>query len=671
MKKLHRFLCGVVALACTASVVQAQQLDGQASALASEQSPSHELRPDLIAPQYTAQAVTGDTFAYIDFSDGLNGWTFVRTNPDSVLLWEYELNPDLSADNGDTRYEDFNSPTVDNGFMWLDYRKYLIDIGYVIGSPPYPQLVQTAISPVLDLSALDLSESYALGFYSYQSTLNIRNCRVEIRDLRGTVSDQVIWTTLDEIARPNTISPAQEFANIPSDFYGLDSVQFLFVYDADFYGWAVDDIYITQRPRSDGAITDFYARAPNVSTPATEASAYPLAFVADVMNNGGADQAMRLAVTIENLSDEVLFTDTLEYAPIMSDSLEENRVFPSSFPMPTQLGVYEGRYDLITTLPEADITPDDNSVSFLFEVTDGLYSRSGNENDGGVRPSADNEEYGSSNLYLTPSLVNGDTVMITEVSFRAVPRDFTDNDEGFLELKVYGWRGDLNGDGAPSFDDDPSDPDVELVELSLIEFTVDATWGDSTIVAAPTEDGDPIMLPLDEDYIGFAVALDYFPQSGGTNDDNRFFTGQVDFSGGAYTLATDSLGAPIYLSTLRVPDNPTLTYGYFTNRTPFLDARINVPGVSSTKSLPAGALRLSPNPTDTRLFMDVTLSEASNGMTQLRVINSLGQPVIEQRLPVVGERRLELSTADLSPGMYYLLLKTADGRRAMRPFVKR
>lgn len=660
----------------TVAVAQSQETS-QRESLALEASPFDDQFDRVRTVITNSAAVVADSFYYEGFANGLAGWTFVNTNPDTVQIWEYETNPDLSADNGDLRYQVFMSPSVDNGFLWFDYRKYIQDAGIPIGEPPYPNLNQTAASPYIDMSNVPASGKYALQFYSYQPTLNIRDCRVVVRQGTDVTSDVIIWNALDDVARPNVATQSQQLVSFPQQFIGQDSVQLLFIHEGDFYGWAVDDIVLTQLPEIEPQVNDFAAVAPNVITPTSQAPGFDLAFIVDVQNNGAETITPRIAVVVADAMNNVVYTDTLQYPEIMTDSLDENRVFPMTAPMPTEAGDYTVTYSALLDRIDEDPNLDNNSVTYGFSVVDGLYSKTGGQALSAIRPSADNEQFGGSNIYYAPVWADeGGELTVDSITFAVQYANFTGSDEGFLELKVYGFRGDLNNDGSPAFGDDPGVDTTEMVELSLLEYEINADEPDlpsnAFITVAASEDGS-VVIPNDEDYIGFAVGYEYFPAAGGDNDDNVFRFFGNDLLGGGYSLAADSLGFEFFEGTLNIPSRSDLNiFGYFTGSINLFDAEISYSPVGTDEVvLPEAAFAVMPNPASSEFTLNFDFGNAAQ-TAHFEVINAIGERVAQFTRNVAAKGSFTYPTQGMNNGLYYITVRTEDNQTATRRvFVKR
>ncbi len=659
MQTFTRTLLFVLVAFGLSSAMQAQESIAPKQ-LSNEQSTSAELRTPP-APQ--ASLMMADTFYYEDFGDGIADWTFINTNPDSVQIWEYETNPDLSADNGDTRYQTLASPSVGNGFLWFDYRKYIQDAGIMIGQPPYPQLVGTAISPYLDWSGFDQNGKYALNFYSYQPTLNITNCRVDIR--RPGLPDATVWSAFQDVARPDVAPQLSPLGAIPADFIGRDSVQIVIVHDGDFYGWALDDILVTALPPIEVQTNDFIAIAPNFETPTAFAAGTAMSFVADIQNNGAETLDLKLAITIADSNSAVVYTDTLLYEGIPTDSLAENMAFPMTAPVPTEIGAYTGTYELFTDRIDEDVDLTNNAQSFSFFVTENSFSK-GNTGVRTVDCCADDQDFSSGNIYNVPDIAAGDSLFIDDITFAISYSGFTDDDEGIVEVKTYGFRGDLNQDTAPNYGD-ITDPDAELVELSFSFFTIDTTSlslpSDAFITVPANEDGSSVYVP--SEFSAFAVQVDYFV-SNDAGADNNFSIYGPDLSYSGASLAADSTGNPSISQLLVVPGRSIDTYGYFTGVSPTIDASVRINTVVSVETtlLQTDQFDVRPNPATTQFAIDFDFGTSVNA--QFEIINAVGQTVSAFNRDGLSSGAITVPTQGMNNGLYYVKVRTDDGQTATR-----
>ncbi|MFK8055674.1 MAG: T9SS type A sorting domain-containing protein [Saprospiraceae bacterium] len=633
--------------------------------------PDHESHQLPKAELYNAPVASplsimlGDTLFYEDFDGGAVNWTFENIDPDSTQVWEWTNDDSLSRASGDTRWSNFEAPTVDNGFLWFDYRQYLIENGIPIAQP-YPALIGDAISPFLDWSSFDPALLYSVSFFNYQPTLNITNSTILIR--RPGVADVEIWRSLQDVFRPDVAVQTPVFVRLPNNIVGADSIQIVLHHEGDFYGWAIDDIIIgTDVPSSseiDVGLPNFIAAAPNDLTPSSQADGYELAFVADVQNNGTVTVDLDLAITIYDQGGVTIFTDTTRYAAVAPGSLRENQVFDNTFPMPTADGTYTGVYEIFTDRIDEDINLFDNTITFAFTVGGDVFSKG--DFASGVRPAGGDVEYAFTNLYYTPNLGGANPLMIDSVTFGMFPQNFTGTDEASIDLKTYGFRGDLNGDNIAQYGD-IDDADVELVELATREFIIDASFSEipngAAITYAPSENG-AVELAHDADFVGFGVTMTYIPGAGGTNDDNICFLGNTPITYGGFNLAAAATGIVDSLSSI-LTLNGEGAYGFFAGSSPFIQAQISM-GVSAAKEtvLTESAFGVRPNPATTQF--EINFNFGATVDAQFEIINAVGQTISAFNRDGLTAGAITIPTQGMNNGLYYVKVRTNDGQMASR-----
>lgn len=611
---------------------------------------------------HTRPVSSTDTVYYEDFNDGLDGWTIVNTNPDSVRIWKYETNPDYNLPTGRDRWPIFDSPSVTNGFLLYDYGNYIVDSMIPIVGPPYPHLIGSAESPFLDWSALDITLDFVLNFFSLQPTLFNSNSRVEVR--RRGLTDAVVWNAKDCLDRPNTAQQLSPICNIPNRFIGQDSVQIVFVYDGDFYGWFVDDILVLPRPEIEVALSSFIAPTANSVAPAVYAAKTPMTLAADVLNNGSETLDLELVINIADSIGALVYTDSLILNEIRADSFMRNQALPPT-PMPTSIGKYTVVYELLTDRIQEDVIPLNNVRSFTFEVSQASFSK-GNTNLRSIECCANNAEFHSTNIYYTPERPIYHDVYIENLSFALAYQSFFNDDEGFVEVKVFGFRGDLNSDGIPSYGEQEN-PTAELVELSIQEFIIDTSSQSipnfQVTTLTPSSNGR-IFVP--HEYIGFAIEIAYYNNEGGTNDDNRFALYGKNESCSEILYSVDStLNAGIN-HIIQVPSLGINAYGYLDEKVPFIDATISIDSLTNTitPQLNHTEFAVRPNPATTTFTIDFDFETSVDA--QFEIINAVANTVSAFNRVGLTSGAITIPTQGMNNGLYYVKVRTDDGQTASR-----
>ena len=609
--------------------------------------------------------LTADTLFYEDFDGGIGDWTIVNTDPDSVPIWTWQTETDLGADIVDDRWPIFESPTADNGFMFFKYQKYIEDINIGIVHPPYPELKGSVISPIIDMSSLVPNRKYALRFFSINPTLNIINSNVVIRAVDNSVPEAVVWSSFPDVSRPNVAAQELVLSSVPDRFVGLDSVQLVFNHSADFYGWAFDDVFIAGYPDIDIQLNDFIAIAPNYATPTAFAPGTPMSFVANIQNNGAETLDLKLAITIADSNSAVVYTDTLLYEGIRTDSLAENTTFPMTTPLPSAIGAYTGTYELFMDRIDEDFDPTNNAQSFNFIITENTFSK-GNTALRTIDCCADDQDFSSGNIYYVPREATGDSLFIDNITFAINYSGFNDDDEGRVEVKTYGFREDLNQDTAPTYGD-ITDPTAELVELSISSFTIDTTSlslpSDAFITVTPNEDGTSQHVP--SEFSAFAVQVDYFAGND-TGLENEFAIYGPSLSYAGTELASDSTGNSRLNHLLVVPSRSIDTYGFFVGLSPIIDVNTSIVRSSSvaTTMLQNDQFDVRPNPANTQFAIDFDFGISVNA--QFEIINAVGQTVSAFNRDGLSSGAITIPTQGMKNGLYYVKVRTDDGQTATR-----
>ena len=618
----------------------------------------------------SAAFVMADTFFYEDFADSLDGWTLVGTEPVDTALWTY-----VSVDTiPGTFFGDrtISTATVENGFVVANYDFYETN-GEGLGPNRIP-FDQSIISPSIDLSGAPAGQTLALffdGYLRYCCTDGANPAQIAFSTDGGTTFENEVLAAPGLAVNAN--GPGQRYVVIPDEYIGQSDVRIRFRYNGGtFYFWALDDILISQLPPVDLNLDrDFYAVAPSAITPAEQAEGQSIYFVTDVRQLGADTVSADLSVTIERIGDEgrtVIYTDTLAYPNAIRDSLYENRVFPDGFPLPTEAGVYVGTYNLVpadTSARDANLA--DNSVAFRFEISDDGYYAKGRPSRAGLRFYSQDfrvrQRIGA--LFPTPNNTADDPVVIDSVQVVFGIDGLSDDDDfTILEVITYGWRGDINGDGAPNVGDSDTSDLVQL-GINFLEFEGGTPDFDTVAVLSPDEIAGAVTLPTDQGFIGFAVEMSYTESQAPDSIDNIFLWGaDRDFQYGGRQVASsafDTVGnASTYLS---LGINGATFEGYDGTSRPFAIAAFlqTDTTTSSIEELPEAAFAVSPNPAQTELFIDFD-ETVSNDVVAIQVINALGQQVLTIDEVDAIQGRYNLDVSGLNIGLYYVNVTSADGR---------
>nr|MDQ3017413.1 hypothetical protein [Bacteroidota bacterium] len=148
---------------------------------------------------------------------------------------------------------------------------------------------------------------------------------------------------------------------------GHDSLQIRFVYNDEYYLWAIDDVKLVETECNNTRVQEnFYAIAPWATIPAKQVREH--AALADVYNAGACEQTdVALNYKVTNIeTGAVPYNETLVYGNLRADSLAENQLFPELINLPKVSANYLGEYTL--TSDSTDFDPSDNKISYTFNV---------------------------------------------------------------------------------------------------------------------------------------------------------------------------------------------------------------------------------------------------------------------------------------------------------------
>lgn len=219
-----------------------------------------------------------------EFDGGLNDWTVKSVSPNDSALWVWEA--DAVADRGAYKTNIvIESPSAANGAMVFDsdfYDNKGVQGNFGKGQSPATQ-VGELISP--EFSCKDhatVSVGWNHHIRNYQST-----CELQV-----TVDGGANWTSFPiEIPALNALNAANAkyIVDISSVAANQEKVQFKFVYNANYYYWIIDDVYVMETPKYDLKTTAFYYPFNAYSTPKHMINSDSLEFAADVANIGTSD----------------------------------------------------------------------------------------------------------------------------------------------------------------------------------------------------------------------------------------------------------------------------------------------------------------------------------------------------------------------------------------------
>ena len=279
-----------------------------------------------------------------EFNGGLNDWT-VNATPDSALwVWEADGQADRGAYFG-TRGP-IQSPSVSNGAAVFDsdfYDNAGTSGNFGNGIAPAPQ-VGELISPEFSCEGhtsvwIQFNEYYR----NYQSTTTYA---VSIDGGETWIDGHPINT---DVAVNAQIDPATvKLIDISDIAANQANVKIKFIFNANYYFWVIDDVYIIDSPPADPQIGNTWYPPNRFNTPQSQITNDSMYFIMQVINRGGVDMLDNGArVTIINENEETLFIDSLNFDVAVGDTvdLEFNSFMPES---DIDTGLYAAVYEIFT-----------------------------------------------------------------------------------------------------------------------------------------------------------------------------------------------------------------------------------------------------------------------------------------------------------------------------------
>lgn len=609
------------------------------------------------------------------FGGGLevNGWTTYGTcnvGPDSIAVFVYL--PDCRIDRGAYAAMGYavSGPSFCDGAVGVD-SDYNDTYGYTNswGGPCSTPGTKYLISPVVysgDWHVAGLSLTWTQAIRQYTSTFFISFRSKDIG------SDWKNWADI----QVNTEFP------INSNFYGdnvqrifmpnaagHDSIQIRFIYNDNYYLWAIDDVRIVETECTNTIIKPkSYAIAPFVRIPKDQV--YPFAAMATVFNKGACRQNHGvLNHNIRNTStNEIVYDEQVENLIVGPDSSVENIFIPSMINLTKIDAQYKATYTL--TQDSLDNTPGDNMASFSYSVGGDTFAL----------------EDGFTRTLTFQFLFEFYPIFTYGNYFRAVKDAVVDNitwgvnnpDElqgKSVHINLIQWT-DTNGDQI-----------AEKEERILVGDVIYTFKGDegtnaliSTALVNKEHPGDPVMMRAG---LGYMAMIEYLP---GPGDPLFILLASEARDYTARQIAMDSAVAhglapyPIYFTALGLsPDGNISDIDYEVKELNVNDTRIflgnNIIPViriivkhsTNTKDNfdSNNSISVYPNPVSQKIFVKMDFKN-SNQNVNLTLINNLGQTVFTRNLSIKSTQHIEpMDVSTIAVGNYLLQINSPDGQRAI------
>jgi hypothetical protein len=299
-----------------------------------------------------------DIIWYEDFADGLpEDWLNENLNGFCAFTHSFK-GPQGPLSLG---MPPLNSSSAHNGFMILD--------SDLCSSVNTSGLLTNAMltSPPISISGnTNLMLSFQHNF-RYCCSPTQTQIRLEVS------TDGELWTSYDvrNGLGPNNTSPnpLYEAIDITEISTGATQVWIRFRNTGvSHYWWMIDDVMLKSFVENDLELTDYTTAGGYASIPSGQQQ--PFLFEATVRNAGGKDQTNVELLTTVN---DYLYRSVLTRS-VINPTQVVDFVTSESF-----LANGRGTYEVVFAVEQDqdDINPDNNRASYIFEITDTIYSRTG------------------------------------------------------------------------------------------------------------------------------------------------------------------------------------------------------------------------------------------------------------------------------------------------------
>ncbi len=454
---------------------------------------------------------------------------------------------------------------------------------------------------------------------------------------------------------------------------GHDSIQVRFVYNDNYYLWAIDDVKIVETECSNSRVqSNFYAIAPFAYIPKNQVA--PFGALSDIFNAGACPQThVVLNHTVQNSdTKEVIYNHDLNYGTVDANTLVQNQLFPNLINLPNVDASYTGTYTL--TQDSVDFNPADNVIAFNYKVGGDTFALE----DGFTRSIAVNSAIYTAGAPLSYAYGSYYRPVADATVDHIVWGVNNPTDMAGKTVSVYleQWT-DTNGDNIAE--------SSERRFVGYNDYTFTGTEGDNAILNTTLENfdtpGDPIVMQAG---FGYMVIIEYVAS---VSTDPQFFllaSEARDYS--AQELAMDSAYAhglvtmPSYFTVLGFsPDGNIANIDYEVKELDVNDtriffgnsivplARVVTKSTVNTKDvLPVDNLvSVYPNPVSNELQVKMDFKKPYNAI-QLRLIDNVGRTVFEKVVSLIANTRIEpINVSSFASGNYMLQVETPDGQRSV------
>lgn len=584
------------------------------------------------------------------------------------------------------------SPTAANGAAifesdYLDNRGVAGQAALGTGASPSPHKAEL-ISPTINTTGYT---DLVIEFHQYFVNF-LTDCYIQYSNDNGTtwskeffVNDEIgqLESTINPLITTNTDSTKKRVILYGSQ--GNANFKVKFVFDGDYYFWAIDDVKLINDKFYDMQInTNFYAIPPSAYTPVNQLDT--IRFLADISNVGTKTMNnVKLQVKVWRDADKALvYNSTSSQYPtsVKPDTAYENRILPDVLPPSalSQVGKYFGSYRVLGDSSSRDINPKNDTVRFEFWVSDTTSANSvvvaGVSKSNYTKENANTFTTRLGNGFWTGTeprsvrygvyyRINKVPATITTLTARFNPKAAAGRR---VQGSLYEWK-DANSDGRIQ----STERALVAASDSLIPSGVANAnaWFNFKMIDIIT---NSFFYPkANTDYL---AVLEYDAASIAAPVDSNYLNmvfNDATYDYGAMRYVTDSVGSPRYSIILGKTTESEWSTAGFTDQTLVPVVRLNVLPfkLTNTTTVLAGnnKMVLSPNPVGKDNIVNINIELEKNSDVLFRVMSVDGKLMTEQVLNKFQNQNIQLETQTYPTGTYIVQILTPDGIMTKR-FVK-
>jgi hypothetical protein len=590
-----------------------------------------------------------------DFDADLGGFT---TNgiSDPAAVW---VQSEENVTDGSCGSYKLQSPTGNNGVAMFDADNFLsggsaFDCGTGAGAA-----ASELISPVIDCSNFD---AVALRFWQFNLTVDVDEnvsaleTTMEFSTDGGTTwsAPQLVNTGSQQGTGGNFYANGERVLFVIPEAIGAENFQFKLVYNRarlGFYMWMVDDVALIRPPDYDVRMEDAFYTPLSVATPVLHLPTDTFGFSANLNNAGTQDDAAvvtNVTITDANGTEWMNQTDSRTIPANSRDTVTFMSVRPE-FPVGSYTINYTTGFDGV-----ADELPDDNAISYSFEVTEDLFAKEDQPADeittSYIETRSTNYFWG--NFYtLSSEVTNAADRTFVGSEMACGTADGTWDDETFT-LYLLKWsdtndqypsQAELNTDA-----DSPIDHDLlEIVAFAVVDAT---DHMDNTLFSLNVSDG----VWLDENLDPYTeLVLD----AGATYAIVAEFANN-DQIGWSTAVNANLAGFPGILY------NPTGGFDYFSGfngSSPIV--RMRVQNTTGSEDIQLNEVQANVFPTLATDVVNVELTFDEKTDTRIYVTDMTGRIQAFYNLGEISEYTLKQDVTSFSAGMYLVNIETSLGQK--------